>query len=268
MDESRYHNSNELVAIEFHGDKIVTFKHNGEPHVAMRRVVENLGLDWASQTTKLSKSKEKFSCCDIATTAVDGKKYQMLTMPVAKLPLWLATINPNKIPDPEKRQKIELYQAESAIALHDYWTKGVAVRGDMDGVVTNLDPAVMKAMGGMFKGILGKAISELRGEFANGAMMGNYVSVSPGMTAGEVIEAAGVTERKGLRGLPRRVSDKLRRFHAEKAIPVKMGKLGPSTAYMFDCSTVHEWLRSGGKQFIHREVEERRGQRTLKLVMQ
>jgi len=49
-------------------------------------------------------------------------------MPVDKLPLWLVTINPNKIRDVAIRAKVEEYQAESAIALHDYWTKGTASR--------------------------------------------------------------------------------------------------------------------------------------------
>jgi hypothetical protein len=51
----------------------------------------------------------------------------MLAMPVRKLQLWLNTINPNKVA-PAIRPKVERYQAESAIALHDYWTKGAAFR--------------------------------------------------------------------------------------------------------------------------------------------
>ncbi len=113
--------------LDFHGDQIVTFEHEGVPHVAMRRVVENLGLAWQSQTIKLRDQAEKFSCHDIVTTGSDGKTYAMLAMPASKLPLWLASINPNKIPDVAIREKVELYQAESAIALHDYWTKGVAL---------------------------------------------------------------------------------------------------------------------------------------------
>lgn len=116
-----------MVTIKFHGDEIVTCMHNGVPHVAMRRVVENLGMSWGSQHTKLANAIAKFMCTDIGTHDVSGRRQQMLAMPVAKLPLWLATINPNNITDPIKREKIELYQAESAIALHDYWTKGFAL---------------------------------------------------------------------------------------------------------------------------------------------
>lgn len=116
-----------LVAIDFHGDQLVTCQHLGEPHVAMRHVVENIGLSWGSQFAKLSDSAAKFRCVDIETPDHRGRMQVHLCIPVAKLPLWLASINPNKVPDPDKRAKLELYQEESAIALHDYWSKGFAL---------------------------------------------------------------------------------------------------------------------------------------------
>lgn len=258
--------STSLVAIEFHGDQIVTFQHDGVAYVAMRRVVENLGMSWGSQFTKLANAVAKFHCTDIETVDAAGRSYAMMAMPVAKLPLWLATINPNKIADPIKREKIELYQAESAIALHDYWTKGVAIRDDMAGVVTNLDPAVMKAIGGMVKGIISRAIADVRGSLEDGALLSHHASVSHGFTAGEVLDEAGVTNRKGARGVVRRVSDKLRRYSAEKGIAVHIGRLGSNSAYIFDGSLVRVWLREGGKQYIERVMQEKRGQGCLQLV--
>lgn len=255
-----------LVAIDFHGDQIVTFQKDGEPFVAMRRVVENLGLAWQSQLVKLRDQADRFNCHDIVTVGADGKPREMLAMPVAKLPLWLATINPNKIADPVKRQKVEWYQAESAIVLHDYWTKGVAVRGDMDGLVTNLDPSVMRSLGGMVKGIISKALQETVPALVDAELMKVHGAVARGVTAGEVIKLAGIDNRKGLRGIPRRVSDQLRRFCAERGLVVNIGNLGSSSAYVFDLASVREWLSHGGRDFIHRLVEEKRGQGSLKLV--
>lgn len=258
--------STNLVTVDFHGDQIATFRHKGEPYVAMRRVVENLVLDWSSQRVKLASSAAKFVCGDIATHDITGRIQNMLAMPVAKLPLWLATINPNKIPDLAKRIKIELYQAESAIALHDYWTKGVAVRGDTEGQITGIDPKVMNALGGMVKGIVSKAIHELLPALVDHELQRVHASVSRGLTAGEVVEEAGIKNRKGLRGIPRRVSDHLRRFASEKGVVVPIGHLGSSNAYVFDAALVREWLTKGGKAFIERIVEEKRGQGALKLV--
>ena len=149
-----------LATVPFHGDTIITFEHTGRRYVAMRRIVENMGLNWAGQLTKLQEQQEKFACMDIHTRDSLGREQSMLCMPVEKLQLWLNSVNPNKIKDERVRYNVELYQAESAIALHDYWTKGVAVRGDLDGVVTDLDARAMNALGGMVKGIIGKALRE------------------------------------------------------------------------------------------------------------
>jgi hypothetical protein len=108
---------NAIQTFHFHGDEILTFQRGGEPMVAMRRIVENLGMAWKPQTVKLMAQKDKFNCDDMVTVAPDGKRRAMLCMPVAKLALWLATINPNKITDLVTRAKVERYQAESAVAL-------------------------------------------------------------------------------------------------------------------------------------------------------
>lgn len=265
MPDSSHTQNTALVAIDFHGDQLLTCQQSGEALVAMRRVVENIGIDWAGQQKKLA-TDGRFACRHISTHDTTGRIQTMLAMPVAKLALWLATINPNKIPDPAKRAKVELYQAESAIVLHDYWTKGIAIRGDMDGMVTSIDEKVMGAIGGMLKGIVNKSIRDLLPTLVDARMLETHASVSHGVTAGEVIQLAGIENRKGLRGLPRRVSDQLRRFCAEKSIAVKMGRLGSNSAYVFDLIVVREWLAEGGKQFIMRLVEEKRGQGALKLV--
>lgn len=258
-------NTPTLVTVPFHGDGIVTFQADDGPRVAMRRIVENVGLSWGSQRNRLMSQKAKFACVDINTRDSLGREQSMLTMPVARLPLWLATINPNKV-RPDLRTKVELYQTESAVALHDYWTKGVAVRGDMDGLVTGLDPAAMRAIGGMFKGILHKALTEVVPLLVEAEIGSRQYGVVEGLTAGAVLEMAGVKNRKGLRGLPRRVSDRLRRYHAEKGKPVNIAKLGQSSAYVFDPAISREWLDGGGKASVERWIEQRRGQGTLKLV--
>jgi len=98
----------ELQTVYFHGDEIVTFEEGGVRYVAMRRIVENIGLDWKSQSVKLMEQKEKFHCGDITTVDAKGRNYPMLCMPVEKLPLWLACINPNKVSE-TVRPKLERY---------------------------------------------------------------------------------------------------------------------------------------------------------------
>lgn len=254
-----------MIAIDFHGDQLLTFQHRSEPHVAMRRVVDNIGISWSRQREKLA-DDPRFSCALMSTTGADGKTYDMLAMPVAKLPLWLATINPNKITDPAKRQKLEWYQAESAIVLHDYWTKGIAVRGDMDGMVTNLDPSVMKAIGGMMKGIVQKQISELLPSLVNERIMSNRLTVVEGVCAVEVVEMAGYKTGQRPRGVSQFVTRRLARFHEDKGVPIRRDRRGIIKARLFDEVTARQWLGAGGKTEIDHYIAGRKGQGALRLV--
>ena len=120
----------EALTAEFLGKEITLVDNNGVAYVAMREIVEGIGLNWASQSVKLNQHSKKFSCCDIATTGKDGKKYEMLCMPIKKLNGWLFSINPNKVRT-DLKERLENYQEECFLALWDYWTEGVARRDEV-----------------------------------------------------------------------------------------------------------------------------------------
>ncbi len=114
------------VNFNFHGDNLVIVPFNGQPFVAMKPIVESMGLYWSGQQAKLA---EKFSSVIqiICTTGSDGKSYEMLCLPLRKLAAWLYSVNPNKVA-PELRDKVIAYQEECDDALWDYWNQGFAVR--------------------------------------------------------------------------------------------------------------------------------------------
>lgn len=117
----------QLSPVTFHGDTIFCIDYQDQPYTPMRPIVENMGLDWGSQSVKLNANKERWTVAIIATVAQDGSEREMLCMPVRKLPSYLNSINPKKV-RPELRAKIELYQAESDDALWNYWMHGRAER--------------------------------------------------------------------------------------------------------------------------------------------
>ncbi len=101
---------NHLITIPFHQQSITAIEHNGIPHIAMRPIVENLGLDWKTQHAKI---QQKFGSVVviITTTGSDGKRYKMLCLPVSKIAGFLYSINPSKV-KPELRQTILDYQEQ------------------------------------------------------------------------------------------------------------------------------------------------------------
>ncbi len=114
------------TSLPFHGQQVITAMAAGVAYVAMKPVVENIGLDWASQFVKLKKQGEKFGCCDITIPSLGGLQ-RMLCIPIKKLNGWLFSINPAKVRD-DIRDRLIRYQEECFTALHDYWNKGIAVR--------------------------------------------------------------------------------------------------------------------------------------------
>lgn len=112
------------ISVPFNGQQIITAMAAGVTYVAMRPIVENIGIDWAAQFVKLKKQSKKFGCCDIATPSKGGIQ-KMLCIPLKKLNGWLFSINPEKV-RADIRDKLIQYQEECFTVLHDYWTKGNA----------------------------------------------------------------------------------------------------------------------------------------------
>ncbi|WP_252320339.1 MULTISPECIES: phage antirepressor N-terminal domain-containing protein [Symbiopectobacterium] len=125
--------------VEFYGDKLTTVREGGIEYVALRPIVEAIGLDWASQTVKLNKNREKYECCDIATPSKGGIQ-SMLCLPLKKLNGWLFSINPEKV-KASIRGKLIAYQEECFAVLHDYWKKGLVVNPRKVSVMEELNQA-------------------------------------------------------------------------------------------------------------------------------
>jgi len=65
----------------------------------MRPVVEGMRLNWAGQQQKLAAARNGFACMDIHTHDSSGRVQKMTCIPLRRYPMWLATINPAKIPN-------------------------------------------------------------------------------------------------------------------------------------------------------------------------
>ena len=115
-----------LSPVQFHGSTIFVVTHKGEPYAPIKPIVEDMGLNWQSQQTKLTANRERWGIAIITIPSAGGQQ-QCTCMPVRKLPAFFASINPNKVRS-ELRDRIRLYQDECDDALWNYWTKGQATR--------------------------------------------------------------------------------------------------------------------------------------------
>lgn len=59
------------INVPFHGDTLYLVSYNGEPFTPMKPIVDGMGLDWASQFTKIK--IVSIIRCGITMVAADGK---------------------------------------------------------------------------------------------------------------------------------------------------------------------------------------------------
>lgn len=109
------------INVPFHGSELYVVSHNGEPYTPMRPIIDGMGMDWASQFTKL-KSRFAKGVVEITIPTAGGVQ-KMICLALRKLAAWLNTISPNKV-RPEIRERVIRYQEECDDVLYEYWTKG------------------------------------------------------------------------------------------------------------------------------------------------
>ena len=89
--------------------------------VAMKPVVDALGLDWKSQHRNISEDPVLNSVMVImTTTGADGKQYEMFCLPLDYLNGWLFRINANRYRG-TRREVIIRYQRECYRVLADHF---------------------------------------------------------------------------------------------------------------------------------------------------
>ncbi|KMG75069.1 phage antirepressor N-terminal domain-containing protein [Klebsiella pneumoniae] len=108
--------------VPFNGQQIITAMAAGIAYVAMKPIVENLGMSWSTQMRKLLSQSEKYGYAHMNIPTKSGIQ-KMLCLPLKKLNGWLFSINPEKV-RADIRDKLIQYQEECFTVLHDYWTKG------------------------------------------------------------------------------------------------------------------------------------------------
>lgn len=113
--------------IPFHSAKLLLVEHGGQPFVAMKPVVEGMGLDWKTQYRKLQGGR--FNICMVIMTIQipgDDQRREVSCLPLRKLAGWLMSIHASKV-RPELRDGVIAYQNECDDALWAYWNEGHAV---------------------------------------------------------------------------------------------------------------------------------------------
>ena len=121
------------ITVPFNGAELYVVEHNGQPFTPMKPIVESMGLTWHGQHRKLMQGYSHHENTSgrwgmvIMTIPLQGGAQEMLTMPLRKLPGWMATLEPSRIKNSDVRARVIQYQNECDDVLWQYWNDGIAI---------------------------------------------------------------------------------------------------------------------------------------------
>lgn len=112
-----------MQMINFHGNEIAVIEKDGTQYVAMKPIVEAMGLDWSGQL-KLIKGDAVLSKGMVVTSIPsEGGEQDAVCLPLNKLNGWLFKIPASRYSG-ERKAAIIRYQEECYDVLFDYFHKG------------------------------------------------------------------------------------------------------------------------------------------------
>jgi len=107
----------ELVSVV--GTELITaINEQGMVFIAMKPLIEAMGLNWKSQSVKLNKDS-RYGVIAIPYETASGVQ-EMVSLNADHLPAFLYSINPNKVKK-ELRDKIIAFQNETFAVINSYW---------------------------------------------------------------------------------------------------------------------------------------------------
>lgn len=121
----------EIVRVPFHGTELLTVDADGQPHIVFKPAIEGLGLDYATQFTKLR--RRSWACVGQRPMQLPGdtQSRSHVTVDVRTFLMMLATVDENRVPE-HIRPLLVAYQREVADVIESYWTKGAAVQPSVE----------------------------------------------------------------------------------------------------------------------------------------
>jgi hypothetical protein len=120
---------NNVVPVEFHGATLIGLRHSGTVYIALKPMVDAMGLAWGSQLNRLRRdailSKGLFKM-NIPLGAGGPQEYVCLTL--KRVAGWLFTIKTNMIKSPGVRAKVLMFQEECYDVLDQHFRGGESER--------------------------------------------------------------------------------------------------------------------------------------------
>ena len=172
--------SHEVVKLDLTAGSVQTVMVDGQPQIALKPAVEELGLDYSTQVRKL-KGRSWAVMGTAPTTGSDGKTYVMTVVPVRTFLMLLATVNEARVAEAH-RETLIAFQNETADAIDSYWTQGGAINprateGQLDSLISRAKQQAEVLS--ILSGIVSPEWLETKGRLVAARALGEEPEVDP-----------------------------------------------------------------------------------------
>lgn len=117
------------VVVDFLGARLQGVIKDGVRYVALKPIVEGIGLDWASQYTKVQRDEVIGpTVVEIAMVAEDGKKRAMTCIPEEFMQGWMFSVKAGKV-RASLKEKVLHYKRECYRVLHEAFNAAATTGG-------------------------------------------------------------------------------------------------------------------------------------------
>ncbi len=113
----------EIVTVNFRGDELYGFKQDDGVFLALKPMVEAMGLTWEAQRQRVQRDPIlSEGTCIMKVPFGRGGAQEAVCLNVELIQGWLFTIDTPRIKDEEVRRKVQMYQRECYAVLHAHFT--------------------------------------------------------------------------------------------------------------------------------------------------
>ncbi|AWN47142.1 phage P22, antirepressor protein [Methylobacterium terrae] len=115
----------QIITVTFRGAELYGFRRDDAVFVALKPIVQAMGLDWSAQFRRLKRDPIlSEGIAVMATPFGPGGTQEATCLRLDLLHGWFFTIDTSRIPDDATRESVQAYQREAYDVLHSAFTGG------------------------------------------------------------------------------------------------------------------------------------------------
>lgn len=112
----------QIITVNFRGDQLYGFENDDGTFVALKPIVESMGMDWSAQLKRVKRNPILAEGMAIMATPFGrGGDQEAVSIKLELVNGWLLTIDTSRIENDDVRERVLLYQRECYAVLYKHF---------------------------------------------------------------------------------------------------------------------------------------------------